>query len=79
MTAVIQRVFGATVYADGEPSGSIERGFYILLGVLRDDEENDADLLAEKIAKLRVFTDENGKMNLSLSDSIIRSNSLYLR
>ena len=68
MIAVLQRVFNATVYADGVLSGSIENGLYILLGVESTDSERDAELLAEKISKLRIFTDENGKMNLSVND-----------
>lgn len=68
MTAVIQRVKKASVVADGEPSGAIGQGLYILLGISRNDNENDALLLAEKISKLRIFSDENGKMNLSVKD-----------
>ena len=68
MIAVIQRVNNATVYADGEFSGSVEKGLYILLGVAKDDTREDALLLAEKIAKLRIFSDNNGKMNLSVMD-----------
>jgi D-tyrosyl-tRNA(Tyr) deacylase len=68
MIAVIQRVNSATVYADGEFSGSIQRGLYILLGVTNTDTEEDARLLSEKISKLRIFSDENGKMNLSVMD-----------
>ncbi len=68
MTAVIQRVFNATVYADGILSGAIDNGLYILLGVEGNDEEQDAVLLAEKISKLRIFSDDNGKMNLSVKD-----------
>ena len=68
MTAVIQRVYNATVYADGEFSGKIDKGLYILLGVSKGDTEEDARLLAEKISKLRIFSDENGKMNLSVLD-----------
>lgn len=68
MIAVLQRVNNATVYADGELSGSIERGLYILLGVEKGDLERDAELLSEKISKLRIFTDENDKMNLSVMD-----------
>lgn len=68
MIAVIQRVNNATVYADGELSGSIEQGLYVLLGVAKGDVEEDARLLAEKISKLRIFSDENGKMNLSVMD-----------
>ena len=68
MTAVIQRVNNAKIYTDGEYNGEISRGLYILLGVRNGDEEGDALLLAEKIAKLRIFSDENGKMNLSVKD-----------
>ena len=68
MTAVLQRINCATVYADGELSCEVGRGLYILLGVMQGDTENDALLLAEKIAKLRIFTDENDKMNLSVND-----------
>ena len=68
MKTVIQRVNSATVYADGALNGFIEKGLYLLLGVSADDTELDADLLVEKISKLRVFEDENGKMNLSIAD-----------
>ena len=68
MIAVIQRVNNATVFADGVLSGSIEQGLYILLGVAKGDTEEDARLLAEKISKLRIFSDANGKMNLSVMD-----------
>lgn len=68
MKAVIQRCNNASVIADGVPSGKAGKGFLILLGVLKGDEKNDADLLAEKISKLRVFDDENGKLNLSIKD-----------
>ena len=68
MIAVIQRVNNATVYADGAFSGSIDKGLYILLGVTNTDTEEDARLLSEKISKLRIFSDQSGKMNLSLMD-----------
>ena len=68
MIAVIQRVKKASVIADGVPSGVCDKGFLILLGVLKGDEEEDVRLLSEKISKLRVFEDEAGKMNLSLAD-----------
>lgn len=68
MIAVIQRVKRASVTADGLPSGSCGVGFLILLGVLKEDEKEDARLLAEKISKLRVFEDAAGKMNLALGD-----------
>ena len=68
MKAVLQRIKNATVYADGEFSGEVGHGLYILLGVERGDTKRDAELLAEKISKLRIFCDENGKMNLSVMD-----------
>ena len=68
MIAVIQRVNSATVYADGVLSGSIGKGFYILLGVGEADSALDAELLANKISKLRIFSDSFGKMNLALAD-----------
>ena len=68
MIAVIQRVNRATLYADGEYTSEINKGLHILLGVAKGDEERDALALAEKISKLRIFTDENDKMNLSVVD-----------
>ena len=68
MKAVIQRVTNASVSVDGEVKGSIEKGFLILLGVVQGDTFAQAEVLASKIAKLRVFEDENEKMNLSLLD-----------
>ena len=68
MICVIQRVNSAAVYADGELSGKIGKGLYLLLGVGKEDSEEDCTLLAEKISKLRIFTDENDKMNLSVKD-----------
>lgn len=68
MRAVVQRVSSASVKVDNEFVGQIDRGFLVLLGVGTDDADADAVLLAEKIAGLRVFEDDTGKMNLSLSD-----------
>ena len=68
MIAVIQRVARASVTADGLPSGRCDKGFLILLGVLKGDDGEDVRLLSEKISKLRVFEDEAGKMNLALAD-----------
>ena len=68
MTAVIQRIFEARVFADGALSGEVGKGLYILLGVKRGDCDEDARLLAEKISKLRIFSDSMGKMNLSVTD-----------
>ena len=68
MIAVLQRAKSASVTADGAFSGEIGNGLLILLGVAKGDTEEDARLLAEKIVKCRIFSDENGKMNLSLLD-----------
>ena len=69
MLAVIQRVSECRVTADGELTADRKGlGLLILLGVASGDEYHDADLLAEKISKLRIFCDEAGKMNLSVSD-----------
>ena len=68
MTAVLQRIKNATVYADGAFSGEVSNGLYILLGVEKGDDETDVSLLARKIARLRIFEDDNGKMNLSVQD-----------
>lgn len=68
MRAVVQRVLRAKVTVDGETVGEIGRGFVVLLGVSRDDTPADADYMAEKVAGLRVFEDEQGKMNRSLQD-----------
>lgn len=68
MRAVVQRVSGASVAVSGETVGKCGRGFLILLGVAKGDTEADADVLAAKLSKFRVFEDGNGKMNLSLSD-----------
>ena len=63
---MIQRVTHASVTVDGKIVGEIARGFLVLLGVKRGDTAEDAAYLARKIAKLRVFNDDAGKMNLSL-------------
>lgn len=68
MKAVLQRVRQSSVSVDGQTVGACGKGFMILLGVAEGDTETDAELLATKIVKLRVFEDENGKMNLSLGD-----------
>ena len=68
MRALIQRVKHASVCVDGETIGSIEHGLLILLGVKKGDTEEDVELLAPKVAQLRVFEDEAGKMNRSLLD-----------
>lgn len=68
MIAVIQRVSAASVTVDGEITGAIQKGFLVLLGVAKADTTEEADLLADKICGLRIFNDENGKMNLALVD-----------
>ena len=68
MRAVIQRVNRATVLVSGETVGTCEKGFLILLGIGKEDTEQSAKLLAEKVSKLRVFSDAAGKMNRSLLD-----------
>ena len=68
MRAVIQRVKNSFVSVDGEIKGKIGKGFNILLGVMQGDTEAEAELLASKVSKLRVFEDENGKMNKSILD-----------
>lgn len=68
MKAVLQRVKNASVSVDGETVGECGEGLMILLGVAQGDTEEDARLLAAKICNLRIFTDENDKMNLSVKD-----------
>ena len=68
MKAVIQRVLNASVKVDGDVVGECREGLMILLGVAKGDSEEDADLLCNKICNLRIFNDENDKMNLSVKD-----------
>ena len=68
MKLVIQRVKNAKVDVDGKTVGSIEKAFLVLLGVTHTDTKETADYLVKKLCKLRVFEDENGKMNLSIKD-----------
>ncbi|MBE6679188.1 MAG: D-tyrosyl-tRNA(Tyr) deacylase [Ruminococcaceae bacterium] len=68
MIAVIQRAASASVIADGVQAGKCEKGLFVLLGVVDGDTEKDAEILAAKVSKLRIFTDENDKMNLSVKD-----------
>lgn len=68
MKAILQRVTFAEVKVEGDAVGKIDNGFLILLGVAEGDTEKEADALSAKVATLRVFTDENDKMNLSLAD-----------
>lgn len=69
MRAVVQRVTRARVTVDGEVTGEIRRGLLVLLGVSASDVEADAEYLLDKIVNLRIFEDDEGKMNLSLVDS----------
>ena len=65
MRAVVTRVCNASVTVDGETVGQIGKGFLVLLGVSVDDTDKQAEKIADKLCGLRVFEDENGKMNLS--------------
>jgi D-aminoacyl-tRNA deacylase len=68
MRAVVQRVTESRVSVDGEICGRIGRGLLVLLGIGQEDKEKDAEYLAEKTAHLRIFRDDEEKMNLSLLD-----------
>ncbi|MGE7827498.1 D-aminoacyl-tRNA deacylase [Paenibacillus sp. NPDC093718] len=68
MRVVIQRCKHAQVKVDHEVVGQIEAGLMVLVGVTHEDEEKDAKYLAEKVAGLRIFEDEDGKMNFSVQD-----------
>ena len=68
MIAVIQRSKSADVSIEGEIAGRIDYGLVILLGVCRGDEETDADYLAAKVSGMRIFSDNQGKMNLSINE-----------
>jgi len=68
MRAVVQRVTRASVTVDHKIVGEIGNGLVVLLGIARDDAEQDAEYLVEKIAALRIFDDESGRMNRSVTD-----------
>ena len=68
MKALIQRVLSSKLEINKKDYSKIERGFLVLLGITHDDTEEDMKALAEKIVKLRIFEDENEKMNLSIKD-----------
>jgi D-tyrosyl-tRNA(Tyr) deacylase len=68
MIAVIQRVKDCTVTVDGQETGHINQGLCVLLGIAENDTEQDANWLLQKIVQMRIFSDTEGKMNLSLED-----------
>lgn len=68
MKLVIQRVKNAKVEVENKVVGKIHKGFLVLIGVTHSDTKEQANYLADKLCKLRIFTDEKGKMNLSLKD-----------
>ena len=68
MKAVVQRVKSTTLSVDGELISKIDKGLAVYLGVEKGDEDSFSDYLAKKIANMRIFEDENGKMNLSVLD-----------
>ena len=68
MKFVIQRVAHASVTVDGEICGKIKKGFMVLIGVGKDDDEATADKMVSKLINMRIFEDENGKTNLALKD-----------
>jgi D-tyrosyl-tRNA(Tyr) deacylase len=68
MRAVVQRVSRAQVRVEGAVTGSVERGLLVLLGVATGDGPDDARAMADKLAALRIFEDQGGKMNLSVAD-----------
>ncbi len=68
MKLVVQRVTKAQVEVEEKVVGKIDKGFMVLCGITHEDTEKEADILARKLCNLRVFEDENGKMNLSIKD-----------
>ena len=68
MKLLVQRVANAKVEVDGKVTGKIEKGFLVLVGITHTDTKENADFLAKKLCNLRVFKDDNGKMNLSIKD-----------
>lgn len=68
MRAVVQRVSQSKVVVEGQTVGSIQKGLMVLLGIGQDDTLKDVEYLANKVANLRIFEDENEKMNLSVLD-----------
>ncbi|MBD5135825.1 MAG: D-tyrosyl-tRNA(Tyr) deacylase [Lachnospiraceae bacterium] len=68
MKFLIQRVNKASVSVDGKITGSIKKGFLVLIGIGKEDTNDDADRMVRKMIGLRIFADENGKTNLSIKD-----------
>ena len=68
MIAVIQRCLNSSVEVDGDTVGSIKNGLVIFLGILKEDNFDDVDYLVKKINTIRIFNDNEGKMNLSLKE-----------
>ncbi len=68
MRAVVQRVSNASVTVEGRVTGSIQKGFLVLLGIEEDDTGKDLDYILDKLLGLRIFEDADGKMNLSIMD-----------
>ncbi|TFB24903.1 D-tyrosyl-tRNA(Tyr) deacylase [Filobacillus milosensis] len=68
MRAVVQRVTEGSVEVNGDTTGAIDQGLVVLLGVTHDDTDKDIQFLADKISNLRIFEDDQGKMNLSVKD-----------
>ncbi len=68
MRVLVQRVSEASVKIDGEVHGAIDQGLLLLIGIENDDTEEDANWISQKIVNLRIFSDEEGKMNLSSAD-----------
>ena len=68
MRAVVQRVASSRVTVDERVTGEVKKGLLVLLGVTHDDTSKDVDYMVDKVTNLRIFEDENGKMNLSLKD-----------
>ena len=67
MRLLVQRVLNSNVKVDGKITGEINKGYMVLLGVTHDDDTEKADYLVKKLINLRVFEDENGKMNLNIN------------
>ncbi|MBE6552339.1 MAG: D-tyrosyl-tRNA(Tyr) deacylase [Ruminococcaceae bacterium] len=78
MRAVLQRTKQCTLSIEGKEYSNIKNGFLILLGVSCEDTEKEAELLCEKILRMRIFSDENGKMNLSVTDERVKGDLMVV-